>query len=169
MSFRAPVPKINSKTGRLYSEPDPTWPTVCAIVGAPCAGKSTLVGNLAQPGDLVVEFDRLNMALSPVGDHEHHDPLKTYTYAAHNAVLRRLRYPSDLRAAFLTALAPTNTQRARYLVGPSASLIVLAVDWDVAHARAEAANRPASWHELIDEYFADYEHPNDDRIEVRKV
>ena len=169
MIVRAPVPKINSVTGRLYSEPDPTWPTVCAIVGPPCAGKSTLVDNLAQPGDLVVEFDRLNMALSPVGDHEHHDPLKAYTYAAHNAVLRRLRHPSDLRAAFLTALAPTNKQRARYLVGPWVSMIVLDVDPVVAHVRADAANRPASWHELIDEYFAEYEHPNDERIEVRKV
>jgi hypothetical protein len=137
--------------------------------GSPCSGKSTIVRKQAVPGDLVVEFDRLAQALTPSDSHDHglHPEVKTFVFSAHNAVLKRLRFSSGVERAWLTALAPTNEQRARYLIGPDARMTILAVDPAIAHQRAKDDGRPSNWHDLIDDYFVRFEEPDDPRIEIR--
>ena len=160
MELATPADKSQTQLGESSLTP------VTAIVGSPCAGKSTTVDEVAKPGDLVIEFDRLMMALTPLGTHEHSEQVKSFVWTAQKSLLRRLRYPSEVNRAFLTALAPTNEQRYRYLVGHKASMTILQVSPETAHNRAEEAGRPGTWHHFIDMYFERYEEPDDPRIKV---
>ena len=134
-----------------------------------------MVNAHAVPGDLIVEFDRLARALSPVpsdlldSGHHHgeHPGVKDFIFSAQNAILKRLRFSSDVQRAWLTALAPTNKQRQRYLVGPNARMTILSIGSDLAHRRCEADRRPDLWHQLIDDYYKRYEEPDDPRIDIR--
>lgn len=145
---------------------DYRWAPVSSVCGSPCSGKTTTIDAVVKPGELIVEFDRLMMALTPVGTHDHADSVKAFAWSAQAALLRRLRFPSQIPRAYLTALAPTNAQRARYLIGPKASMTVLQVSQETAHNRAEEAGRPGAWHEFINTYFERYEEPEDPRVKV---
>ena len=163
------VPKVGRNGQLMQPLGRNTTTKIVAVTGPPCAGKSTFIHERAQPGDLVVEFDRINMALSPVGDHDHHDQVKPFVHAAQTAVLNRLKMASDVERAWLSALAPTNKQRRRYLINDDTRLLVLMLDPEIAHDRAGWAERPQAWHDLIDDWYATVEDPNDPRVELVHV
>lgn len=48
--------------------------TLYVITGPPCAGKSTWVKDHAQPGDIVVDLDRIALAITAEGVEHHQYP-----------------------------------------------------------------------------------------------
>lgn len=127
---------------------------VTLVAGPPCSGKNHYVEQRRAPGDLVLDMDALRLAL---GSAEMHDVngghLLPFVSAARDAVLERLCQPHSLRRAWVIACAPLAHQRA---IIPGASVVVLDTSADICHERA-AAERPALWHQLIDDWFRDYE------------
>lgn len=69
------------------------------ILGPPAAGKTTWVNEHAQPGDIVVDFDRLANALTAPGadEHDHTKPLRSVTHQARSAAITTaLRHVSNV-------------------------------------------------------------------------
>lgn len=52
------------------------------IYGPPCGGKSTLVHELHQRGDLVLDFDKIHSALSGLDPYDHHNDITTFVVEA---------------------------------------------------------------------------------------
>ena len=131
-------------------------PVATLVTGAPCSGKSTYVDRCRQPGDLVVCFDQLIMALG--GDEDHHHPglLKGYAFEARDAVVRRWVYKRDI-PLWVINTAPRRRDREKYI---KIGFRVVTMDADektcMARARAE---RPADWLEYVHRYFEQYEPP----------
>ena len=71
------------------------------IYGPPCGGKSTLVRELHERGDLVVDFDKIHSALSGLDPYDHHNDITTFVVEAMDAIKRRLQV-HPVRQAWLT-------------------------------------------------------------------
>ncbi|MER7076620.1 hypothetical protein [Saccharopolyspora kobensis] len=142
-------PCHDAKTATDHRAATGTLTPVTVIAGPPCAGKTTYARTHARPGELVVDFDLLAAALGSPDSHDHPEALKPFAVEAREAVLARLRRPSHLGRAWIT----TTSHNPETLVA-GAEVIRLDVTADTAHARARAADRPAAWHGLIDEWFA---------------
>lgn len=125
------------------------------IWGPPCGGKSTLVDQLAQRGDLILDPDRLHHALSGLGTHDHDPVVSTYVRAAWDAVLRELQRPHSNRA-FVQAGVPTRAQRAELASVATESRLVYA-DRATCHERATGSDRPDAWHDYIDNWHDTFE------------
>lgn len=127
---------------------------VTLVAGPPCSGKNVYVEQQRGPTDLVLDVDALRVAL---GSRKTHDPdgwrWATFAVAARDAVVERLFQPHDVSHAWIIACAPRAHQRA---IIPGATVVVLDTSADVCKRRA-AAERPAEWQGLIDDWFRDYE------------
>ncbi|MFJ5231029.1 AAA family ATPase [Kitasatospora sp. NPDC088391] len=65
-------------------------PVLVVVVGPPAAGKSTYIEQHAAPGDIVIDFDRLAVALAPPGapSHDHGWHLRNVALRARDAAVR---------------------------------------------------------------------------------
>ena len=122
--------------------------------GPPCAGKSTLVTELAERGDIILDPDLLHAALSGLGPHDHDDTVSGFVRTAWDSVLRQLQ-TSEARA-WVIAGVPTRWQRDELGATITDSRLVYA-DRETCHARATEAGRPDSWHSYIDRWFDKFE------------
>ena len=128
---------------------------VTLLWGPPCAGKSTLVGELAERGDVILDPDLLHAALSGLGPHEHDDTVTKFVRAAWNEVLRQLQGEHSGRG-WVIAGVPTRAQREELSSVVTSSRLVYA-DRITCHDRATDAGRPDSWHTFIDRWHDLYE------------
>lgn len=60
------------------------------VLGPPCAGKSTWVKETARPGDVVVDYDQLALALGSQSSHDHPEDIRAVTHAARRAATGRI-------------------------------------------------------------------------------
>ena len=116
------------------------------IYGPPCGGKSTLVQQLHERGDLVVDFDKIHSALSGLDPYDHHNDITTFVVEAMDAIKRRLQV-HPVRQAWLIATTPTRADRSQFSYLADETRLVYA-DRDTCHERATAAGRPDTWHTL---------------------
>ena len=87
------------------------------VTGPPCVGKSTYVDTHAQHGDIVIDLDRLALALT-TRDTGHHDYDEHIRYIArcarHAALTAALEAHHAGCMAWVVDAAPSTAQRARY-------------------------------------------------------
>lgn len=86
------------------------------ITGPPCSGKSTWIRERAKPGDVVVDLDRIALAITSEGTPHHDYPKHIRTMAV---ALRRQLVQMALRAskqvdAYVINSKPTTRARAEY-------------------------------------------------------
>ncbi|WP_226961619.1 MULTISPECIES: AAA family ATPase [Streptomyces] len=125
------------------------------VCGPPCSGKTSYVAEHAKPGDLVVDWDALAVALGSPHPHQHPPPLTPFVAEARDAVVARLERRHDLAAAWIIATAPRAVDRDR--VAPGADdVVVLAVDEEECVRRARRAGRPAGTMEAIAAWWRTY-------------
>lgn len=64
---------------------------ITVVTGAPCSGKSTHVANEAKPGDIVIDMDRIALALTVDGatNHDYDEKLRSVARAARNAAVKQ--------------------------------------------------------------------------------
>lgn len=98
---------------------------ITLIAGPPCAGKSTLVNQFAEPGDVILDFDRIAIQLgSPRA--WLHPPEFVAAVEAHIAdQLRALRARDDAPTAWLIRAAPRARVRERLAAALGARVWVL--------------------------------------------
>jgi hypothetical protein len=102
----------------------------------------------------VLDVDALRVALGGDVTHTEDGALwLPFVCAARDAVLQRLGEGHGFDRVWIISCAPRRCQRD---VIPGALVKVLDTAADVCHQRADA-ERPVIWHELIDQWFTEYE------------
>ena len=133
---------------------------VTLLWGPPCAGKSSLVREIAQRGDIILDPDLIHSALSGLGPHDHDDNVSTIARAVWNEALRHLQGAGSAHA-FVLAGVPTLAQRQELASVITDSQLDYA-DRETCHARAVEDQRPEKWHDFIDRWHDNYE-PDSER------
>jgi 5-methylcytosine-specific restriction endonuclease McrA len=126
--------------------------TVTLVCGPPCSGKTTYVSDRAQPGDLVVDWDALAVALGSPHPWDHPAPLTPFIAEARDAVTARLARSHGVERAWIIATAPRDADRRR-LAPEGATVVVLATDEDECVRRARQDSRPAGTIDAIESWW----------------
>ena len=128
------------------------------VTGPPCAGKSTHVDQHRQPGDVVIDFDRIAAALGYDGDQvdwSQDTPHRHLARVARAAVLKTvLAGQFRDRGVWVVETSPERWQAAAYRRA-GATIIELDPGAGECHRRATATARPATTHSEIDAWYAD--------------
>lgn len=90
--------------------------SVTVVTGAPCAGKSTYIRERAQPGDIVIDLDRIALALSVEGTPDHGYPPHVVNVAikAREAAVNRALQLSYNTKVWVIHTAPNPRQLGTY-------------------------------------------------------
>lgn len=123
---------------------------VTVVSGPPCAGKTTYVRQHAAPGDLVLDFDALAVALGSPDPHEHPPAVAAAAHVAYRAVLRE-GLPAGGRAWIVQSRMPRASRKAWQRSG--AAVVELSAEADELHRRATAAGRGEAAHRRIDAFL----------------
>lgn len=124
------------------------------VTGPPCAGKTSYVEEHAEPGDVVVDFDRLAQALGSQVTHDHPEHVAEVTRQLHTAAIGAAiaRHRCGARVwivqTYITPGSGASYRRA------GARFVTLTSDREELHRRADAAGRPERWHREIDRWVA---------------
>lgn|SRR5512143_17069 len=126
------------------------------VTGPPCAGKTNYVREHRQPGDIVIDFDVLAVALGSSQSHSHPPHVRRVALVARVAAIEeavRLHHEADAHVWIVQTWLPDRLRR--HYENRGAQVVVLAGHPDEMHRRADAANRPHGWHKLINDWFLD--------------
>jgi len=129
------IRKYNAEVTRLRSV---SKMQVTVIAGRPGSGKSTYVKDHMQPGDLLVDYDAIGMALSGQPPHHRSVHLTPFISAAEHAILRRLERPSEVERVWILTARPDPIERRALVARLAATLIELDVPPEECIARIQA-------------------------------
>ena len=122
------------------------------VAGPPLAGKSSLVRERAQPGELIFDYDTMYAALSGLDLYVRAGPIKSYVMEARNAVFAlAAKQAGDSLWAITATSKVAELMRLQRLL--RAQLLWLQVDEDEAHRRCTADGRPEEWHGYIGDWY----------------
>jgi hypothetical protein len=119
------------------------------VSGPPCSGKSTHVQEHKQPGDLVIDYDAIALALGSGHSHDHPAELTPFVHCMVDALLARLARQVRQRA-WLIRCEPT-----AWDLAAARERVVMATDMDECLRRAADAGRPERWADMIRAHFKD--------------
>lgn len=124
--------------------------TIILVTGPPCSGKTTYVRKHSNPGDTIIDFDALAVALGSPDSHDHSSEIMPVATAAWAAALAEAR--RHTATVWLVRVFPTPTDLAL-----ASEAITLDVPADECKRRADAEGRPAAavrvieaWHDRHD-------------------
>ncbi len=125
------------------------------VTGPPCSGKSTWVETHATPGDIVIDFDKLALALGAAASHDYPPHIREVVFAARaaaiTATLAACQQPGI--SAWIIDSSPTSQRRREYQAA-GAQYVTLAAGRAELHRRADADQRPPRTHKVIDQIAA---------------
>ncbi|OZE03058.1 hypothetical protein CH249_14675 [Rhodococcus sp. 05-2255-3B1] len=110
------------------------------IVGPPCAGKSTYITDNAEPGDTIVDFDKLATAFGSTGHHDTPLSQRRVVQAARHAAIHQILM-GRVENAWVIDTDPTRMMQAQYRRA-GANIILLDPGMEECLARATEDNRP---------------------------
>jgi len=119
---------------------------VVLVTGPPCSGKTTYVAEHKQPGDVVVDYDALAVALGSDVTHGHHDSLRPFVMAARTAVLKLITNSHTGKAWVIS------TDPHPYLRKVATERVDMDTPLDECRRRAIEAGRPEVSVSLIDQW-----------------
>lgn len=121
------------------------------VSGPPCGGKSTYVGSHAQPGDLIVDYDKIALALGAEESHGAEGIVKQAAFSARDgAIQTAVENPSAESWIIHTSL--TDDQKKRYEKA-DAEFIKIDPGYDECMARARRDGRPERTLDAIEQYY----------------
>jgi len=106
------------------------------VIGPPAGGKSTWVLDRARPGDIVIDFDRMAVALTgPGGDpHDHPGPVMVVVRAARTAAIEAAIKQAKATDVYLIHSSPGQARMAEYRA-LGAEVVTIDPGRDVVRAR----------------------------------
>ena len=123
--------------------------------GPPCSGKTTHVEQRIRPGDVVIDLDRIALALDPnAADHDYPDHVRRMAQAARRAIIDDVVAwgVRSQRTAWVIDSAADQVARAKWR-RRGATVVELEVDHAECVRRA-AATRPPGYARAVDAWFA---------------
>lgn len=124
------------------------------VVGPPAAGKSTWVLEQARSMDVVIDYDRLAVALAGRGgdDHHHGPEVKAVTKAARTAAISEAMRQAGRVDVFLIHSNPGRHRLAEYAAA-GARVVMVDPGRDVVLSRI-GRERPRVMFRVVDEWYA---------------
>lgn len=123
------------------------------IVGPPCAGKSTYARAHAEPGEVVVDYDALAMALGAETSHGTSGDVRSAAFEARDAVIEFLLTRGTTGDSWVIHTSPSSEKVDRY-ESAGARFVLLDPGQDECLARAEAEERPSQVVDAIHDWYA---------------
>ncbi|MGB3604228.1 MAG: HNH endonuclease [Gordonia sp. (in: high G+C Gram-positive bacteria)] len=130
-------------------------PPVTVVCGPPAAGKTTYVREHARPGDVVIDFDAIAVALQPPGAHSHDHPaaiLRVAAAARQAAVAAATNVRGQARHVWLIDSMPTPKRRGGY---KASGWRVVTIDPGHDVVMSRAVQRPAHALDAIARWYGD--------------
>ena len=124
------------------------------ITGPPCSGKSTYARQHAHPGDVLVDFDALAVALGSTDAHDHGSRLREVAAAAWSAAIREAIRQHRMGARVWVVDSWPSPHRRDGYAAAGARMVALTADRAELHRRSDADGRPAVMHARIDQFLA---------------
>lgn len=126
------------------------------VIGPPAAGKSTWVREHAKPGDVVLDYDVLAVALTaPGGDpHDHAPAVATVAKAARAAALEAALKLVRTADVYVIHSSPGRQRMAEY-EAMGARIVTVDPGRDVVRAQAKG-KRPQRMYVAIDEWYRNH-------------
>lgn len=119
------------------------------VTGPPCVGKSTWVRERAQPGDIVVDLDRIALAITSE-DTRHHE----YPHHIRGAAIQVRKAAVSVALAYCRkgdsyiVHAKPSTKQLQMYRRYRAQVVELSAPWEVLVERAKAERPPHIWRSL---------------------
>jgi predicted kinase len=132
------------------------------LSGPPCAGKSTLAWSLAQPGDVVLDFDRICCEFGSPAHHAH--PVKIRERAEREMQRRMWRLQFHAGGdAYVIRWAPRAADRVALAKRLDATVWLINPGFEECARRAGLDDRPADTLDAIRKWFRLYRPSSVDR------
>lgn len=92
---------------------------IVVVTGPPCAGKSTYIKENAKSGDIIIDMDRIALALTTddVGNHDYSQGIRYIAMEARKAAIKEALYQCASRrgpTAWIIHTDPTPDERSQY-------------------------------------------------------
>lgn len=132
---------------------------VYLVYGAPCSGKTSLVNQMRQRGDIIIDMDRLYEAVSGCSLYDKPDNIKAAVFAARDALLDvvKTRYGRWCNA-FIVGGYPHKAQREALARKLGAKLVYCEATREECLARAaDRGVHEGDWKRFIAKYFETFE------------
>ena len=122
------------------------------VTGAPCSGKSTYVAKNAAEGDVIVDYDKIAVAIGSSKPHDAVGHIRSAAFKAREAIISYLLDNSDNAEGWIIHTKPTQEQTEAY-ENAGAEFITIEATMEECLERAEADDRPARVFDAIRAYF----------------
>ena len=132
---------------------------VFIVYGPPLSGKTTYVRENKEDGDLVVDLDALESAITLSPPYEKHETVKRIVFNLRDWLYDQIRIRfGDWTTAWVIAGLPRKDERERLAARLGASLILIEATREECHARLSKVDdaRYPDWRPYIDQWFRDY-------------
>jgi hypothetical protein len=129
-------------------------PVLYVVIGPPAAGKSTWCREQAKPGDVVIDYDRLALALNPDSNpdsHDHPKTVKAVTKAARQAAIDKAITLAHECDVYLIHSTPSESLLDRYRLA-GAQVVTIDPGRDVVMERAKK-ERPWWMQQAIKKWY----------------
>lgn len=133
---------------------------VTLIYGPPCAGKTQLVTQLSERGDLIVDMDRLYAAVSGCDLYDKPDSIKRNVFGVRDLLIDQIRMRlGGWNDAFIVGGYARKIERERLVtrLGAKTQLVLLPEEQCKCRARAGRGVHAEAWCRYIEKWFASYQ------------
>ena len=136
-----------------------TAQNVFLVYGPPLSGKKTLVNQLAERGDIIVDIDLLWQAVSGCDLHDKPDTLKRNVFAMRDMLIDQVRTRTGhWGSAYIIGGYARKIEREQLAAKLGASLLFVGGEQEALKARAGALGiHGPEWCGYIDKWFRDYQ------------
>lgn len=125
------------------------------VYGPPCAGKNYYVQERFLRGDMIIDVDALNMAITGVPTHDRFGDLFSFALDAREALIDRLARKGHNKKVYVIATAPTEYDRNKLSRRLGLKVVLLNPGKEICLARARK-NRPKEWPGYIEAWYRDF-------------
>lgn len=136
---------------------------VFIVYGSPCSGKTTFVDSVAEPGDLIVDIDRVWAAVraNSCGDYEKPGELKTNVFAIRDLLIDMIRVRrGNWNNAYIIGGYPLQGERERLAEVVGADKLIF-IDAPKETCLLRAQQRTEQYSQFVHDWFTKYTPPVD--------
>lgn len=130
---------------------------IYVLSGPPCAGKTTLALHLAQPSDVVLDFDRICRQLGSPNRYNHPRHIRQRAAEQMDMRIALLQVQPNNGDAYVIRWAPKPEDRERYAERLKATVWLLNPGMDECVRRAHLDNRPGYTINAIRKWYGLYQ------------